>query len=157
MADGTRLTSQVLVIASGLNAPLLTRCIQGIDVDPLPEVFYCKGNYFTLSGKAPFSRLIYPVPDPALPFLGVHLTRMIDGGPGMVLDPRCTTLRKGFNGRYRYERMKTSGSARYRDRPVKDAFSHPHDALQYLCMRVRNGLRPARARSIVHASSKGWT
>lgn len=85
------------------------------------------------------------------------LTRMIDGGPGFLLDPSCTTLRKGMNGRYRYERLKTSGSARYRDRPIKDQFSHPHDALQYLCMRVRNGLSPVRARAVVNASNKGWT
>lgn len=85
------------------------------------------------------------------------LTRMIDGGPGFLLDPSCSTLRKGFNGRYRYERLKTSGSARYRDRPIKDQFSHPHDGLQYLCMRVRNGLSPVRARAVVNASSKGWT
>jgi len=85
------------------------------------------------------------------------LTRMIDGGPGLLLDPRCTTLRKGFNGRYRYERMKVAGSARYRDRPVKDQFSHPHDALQYLCMRVRDGFRPVRARQVVNASNRGWT
>lgn len=85
------------------------------------------------------------------------LTRMIDGGAGLLLDPSCQTLRKGFNGRYRYERLKTSGSARYRDRPVKDQFSHPHDALQYLCMRVRNGLQPVRARAITRPSAKGWT
>jgi hypothetical protein len=85
------------------------------------------------------------------------LTRMIDGGPGFLLDPSCSNLRKGMNGRYRYERLKTSGSARYRDRPVKDQFSHPHDALQYLCMRVRNGLSPVRARAVVNASNKGWT
>jgi len=85
------------------------------------------------------------------------LTRMIDGGPGFLLDPSCTTLRKGFNGRYRYERLKSSGQARYRDRPVKDGFSHPHDALQYLCLRVRGGLTPVRARTVMQASSKGWT
>lgn len=85
------------------------------------------------------------------------LTRMIDGGPGFILDPSCKNLRKGFNGRYRYERLKASGSARYRDRPVKDEFSHPHDALQYLCMRMRNGLSPVRARAVATASGKGWT
>ncbi len=85
------------------------------------------------------------------------LTRMIDGAGGLLLDPSCTTLRKGFNGRYRYERLKTSGQARYRDRPVKDGFSHPHDALQYLCMRVRNGLSPVRARSVQTAPHRGWT
>jgi len=85
------------------------------------------------------------------------LTRMIDGGPGFLLDPSCATLRKGFNGRYKYERLKSSGPARYRDRPVKDQFSHPHDALQYLCMRVRNGLSPVRARQVLNTSNKGWT
>ncbi len=94
MADGTRLTSQVLVIASGLNAPLLTRCIQGIDVDPLPEVFYCKGNYFTLSGRSPFTRLIYPVPEAA--GLGVHLTIDLGGqakfGPDVQWTERADDL-----------------------------------------------------------------
>ena len=33
-----------------------------------------------LAGRAPFSRLIYPVPDPSFPFLGVHFTRLIHGG-----------------------------------------------------------------------------
>ena len=85
------------------------------------------------------------------------LTRMIDGGPGFILNPSCKTLRKGFNGRYRYERLKISGSARYRDTPVKDEFSHPHDGLQYLCLRMRNGLTPVRARGIKSVSNKGWT
>lgn len=85
------------------------------------------------------------------------LTRMVDGGPGMLLDPSCSTLRRGFNGRYRYERIKTNGAARYRERPVKDEFSHPMDALQYLCMQVRNGYQAPRARPVRTASTKGWT
>ena len=48
-----------------------------------------KGNYFTYGAKTRFRHLIYPVPDPTLPFLGVHFTRMIDGsleaGPNAVL------------------------------------------------------------------------
>jgi L-2-hydroxyglutarate oxidase LhgO len=43
----------------------------------LPQAFYAKGNYFTLAGKAPFSRLIYPVPEKA--GLGVHLTLDLGG------------------------------------------------------------------------------
>jgi L-2-hydroxyglutarate oxidase LhgO len=38
----------------------------------VPKAYYAKGNYFTLSGRSPFSRLIYPVPVPG--GLGVHLT-----------------------------------------------------------------------------------
>lgn len=84
------------------------------------------------------------------------LTKMADGQPGFLLDPRCRQLRRGFNGRYRYERLKTSGSARYRDRPVKDEMSHIQDALQYACLRVRSGLAQTRARPVVTASNKGW-
>lgn len=85
------------------------------------------------------------------------LTRMADGQAGFILDPSCKQLRRGFNGRYRYERLRTSGSARYRDRPVKDEHSHIHDALQYACLRVRSGLNPVRAKAVRNVSARGWT
>ena len=85
------------------------------------------------------------------------LTKMADGQPGFILDPSCKQLRRGFNGRYRYERLKTSGPARYRDRPIKDDMSHIHDALQYACLKIRSGIAPAKARSVVGRSAKGWT
>lgn len=85
------------------------------------------------------------------------MTRMMDGEPAFLLNPRCTNLRKGFLGRYKFERLKTSGSARYKDRPVKDIYSHIQDALQYACLKVRSGLSPARARAVTKRSSKGWT
>ena len=85
------------------------------------------------------------------------LTRMAGGEPGFLLSPNCRTLRKGLIGGYRYERLKVAGE-RYRDRPVKDRFSHPHDALQYLCMKARGGnQKQVRARSIGKASSRAWT
>jgi hypothetical protein len=85
-----------------------------------------------------------------------YLNRMASGEPGFLLSPSCKTLRKGFIGGYRYERLKVAGE-RYRDRPVKDRFSHPHDALQYLCLKVRDGGQVARARKVSTASSRGWT
>lgn len=85
------------------------------------------------------------------------MTRMMDGEPAFLLNPRCTNLRKGFLGRYKFERLKTSGNARYKDRPVKDIYSHIQDALQYACLKVRSGLTPARARAVTKRSSKGWT
>ena len=57
----------------------------------------------------------------------------------------------------KFERLKTSGNARYKDRPVKDIYSHIQDALQYACLKVRSGLTPARARAVTKRSSKGWT
>lgn len=85
------------------------------------------------------------------------LTKMSDGEPAFYLNPSCTWLRKGFNGRYKFERVKTNGPARFKDRPVKDEFSHIHDALQYACMKVRSGIAPVRAKAIQRTSAKGWT
>jgi hypothetical protein len=64
---------------------------------------------------------------------------------GILIDPGCRYLIKGFRGGYRYERLKTSGPSRYKDRPVKDKFSHPHDALQYLCLHLRSDTQQVRA------------
>ena len=75
--DGTELACKVLVNAAGLNAVALARGMQGLDPKQLPQAHYAKGNYFTLAGKAPFSRLIYPVPEKA--GLGVHLTLDLGG------------------------------------------------------------------------------
>jgi len=62
----------ILVNSAGLDAPDLARRIAGYDRAHAPEAHYCKGNYYTLKGKSPFSRLIYPVPEAA--GLGVHVT-----------------------------------------------------------------------------------
>lgn len=59
------------------------------------------------------------------------LARLIDGRPGFLLHPRCTTLRAGFNAEYRFR--KVQGTERYDEQAEKNDASHPHDALQYLC------------------------
>ena len=61
-----------LINAAGLYAQPLARTIEGLDPATVPALYYCKGNYFSLAGRQPFSRLIYPVPASAS--LGVHLT-----------------------------------------------------------------------------------
>ena len=70
--DGTRLRAKIVVNAAGLQAVAVARMFAGLDPHQLPSAYFCKGNYFTLSGRSPFSRLIYPVPQAA--GLGVHLT-----------------------------------------------------------------------------------
>ena len=66
-----------VVLASGLSAPALARRFAGIRLDALPQEHFAKGNYFTLGAKSPFSRLVYPVPEPG--GLGVHLTLDLAG------------------------------------------------------------------------------
>jgi L-2-hydroxyglutarate oxidase LhgO len=76
-ADAMTLSCNVLINASGLHAPTLARKIQGIPEASIPQEYLCKGSYFTLQGKIPFTRLIYPTPHHA--GLGVHLTLDLGG------------------------------------------------------------------------------
>jgi L-2-hydroxyglutarate oxidase LhgO len=77
-AGGTaRFLARRLVIAAGLTAPSAAARIEGIPKERLPIERYAKGNYFALSARAPFSRLIYPVPEKD--GLGVHLTLDLAG------------------------------------------------------------------------------
>lgn len=71
-AEPMRLLARYLVNSAGLHAPELARRIEGLDPARVPRGYLCKGNYYTLSGRSPFSRLIYPVPEQA--GLGVHVT-----------------------------------------------------------------------------------
>ena len=75
--DGTRLRARTVVNAAGLQAPALAGHFQGLAQGHVPTAYFAKGNYFTLSGRSPFNRLIYPVPEAA--GLGVHLTLDLGG------------------------------------------------------------------------------
>ncbi len=72
-----QLRCRLVINAAGLHAPDLARKISGMPSDKIPTAYYAKGNYFTLSGRSPFSRLIYPVPVPG--GLGVHITVDLGG------------------------------------------------------------------------------
>jgi L-2-hydroxyglutarate oxidase LhgO len=80
-ADGMRLLARTVVNAAGLDACALAQRIDGLDLRHVPRAWYAKGSYFTLAGRAPFQRLIYPAPDPDqhLAGLGVHLTIDLGG------------------------------------------------------------------------------
>ena len=67
-----------------------------------------------------------------------QLTKMSDGQPAFLIDRRCPTLIKGFQGGYCYRRMQVSGE-RYDDKPEKNMYSHIHDALQYLMLGAGEG------------------
>ena len=66
------LACDLLVNSAGLGAPAVARSIEGMPIELIPAPYLAKGNYFSCSARAPFSRLIYPVPEPG--GLGVHLT-----------------------------------------------------------------------------------
>ena len=71
------LQCRLLINSAGLHAPAIARSIDGMPSDRIPTSYYAKGNYFSCSTRAPFSHLIYPVPEPG--GLGVHLTIDLGG------------------------------------------------------------------------------
>jgi len=83
-----KINTQYLVVCGGLMADRLAS-MMGIEVDF--SIIPFRGEYYVLpeNRNTIVKHLIYPIPDPELPFLGVHLTRMIDGsitvGPNAVL------------------------------------------------------------------------
>jgi len=74
-----RLLCDTLVNCAGLGAQGVARSIRSMPERDIPPLYYAKGNYFYLSGRSPFRRLIYPMPSGA--WLGVHV--------GLDLGGRC--------------------------------------------------------------------
>ena len=119
LASGESIDSRFLLACAGLMADRLAR-LMGIDID-FAIVPY-RGEYFRLPPEKNniVRHLIYPVPDPSLPFLGIHVTRMIDGtvtvGPNAVqafrregygrfsFSPRDTWEMLRFGGYWRVSR-----------------------------------------------------
>jgi len=76
-ADIFELCCDDLINCAGLGAVEVAKKIDGLLPIHIPEAYFVKGNYFSLSGKTPFRHLIYPVPEQA--GLGVHLTLDLNG------------------------------------------------------------------------------
>ncbi|MGV8849098.1 MAG: L-2-hydroxyglutarate oxidase [Propionibacteriaceae bacterium] len=110
--DRGSVTSDIMINCAGLQSDRVAR-LAGLE--PTVRIVPFRGEYYELAEGRRYlvNKLIYPVPDPDLPFLGVHFTRMIDGsvhaGPNAVL----AFAREGY---------------RWRDivpRDVWDAISYP--------------------------------
>ena len=71
------LACRLLINSAGLGAPAVARGVDGMPIELIPPAYLAKGNYFSCSARAPFSHLIYPVPEPG--GLGVHLTLDLAG------------------------------------------------------------------------------
>lgn len=97
--EAAEISARIVVNAAGHGAPRLLRALARFPAQHIPRQWYAKGNYFSLIGRQPFSRLVYPMPDTA--GLGVHATIDMQGrcrfGPDvewveserdLVVDPR---------------------------------------------------------------------
>jgi L-2-hydroxyglutarate oxidase LhgO len=71
------LRASVLINCAALGAVALAGALDGFPAEHVPALHISKGNYFSLNGRAPFTRLVYPVPEPG--GLGIHLTLDLGG------------------------------------------------------------------------------
>jgi L-2-hydroxyglutarate oxidase LhgO len=98
LGDGTTIEANRVIVCAGLHADRLARAS---GASPDPRIVPFRGEYWALRPQRSHlvRGLIYPVPDPRLPFLGVHLTRRVDGsilvGPNAVL----ALAREGYRKR----------------------------------------------------------
>jgi len=80
-----------VINCAGLSAPQVAAALDSFPREHVPELNLVKGNYFTLTGRSPFQRLVYPIPEPG--GLGVHLTLDLAGrarfGPDVQWIEEC--------------------------------------------------------------------
>lgn len=109
--DGETLQVRRLVNAAGLAAPDLAARLQGRPpgAPRPPEAHFCKGSYFTFAGRAPFSRLVYPVPEAA--GLGVHVTLDLGGQMRFGPDVEWLDIASEAQIDYRVDARRQAGMA----------------------------------------------
>lgn len=101
LSGGDQVTARLVVTCAGLHSDRVAAMGAATGTEPVAAIVPFRGDYYSLvpSARRLVRGLIYPVPDPALPFLGVHLTRRHDGevwaGPNAVL----ALAREGYRRR----------------------------------------------------------
>ncbi|WP_030685750.1 L-2-hydroxyglutarate oxidase [Streptomyces sp. NRRL B-1347] len=93
-ARGDVLRGKVLVNCAGLHCDRIARLTGD---EPDMRIVPFRGEYFTLARPDLVRGLVYPVPDPAFPFLGVHLTRGVDGGVHVGPNAVPALAREGYD------------------------------------------------------------
>ncbi|MFF4020288.1 L-2-hydroxyglutarate oxidase [Streptomyces sp. NPDC001843] len=92
-ADGDVVRGRVLVNCAGLYCDEVARLTGD---EPEVRIVPFRGEYYELARPELVRGLVYPVPDPAFPFLGVHLTRGIDGGVHIGPNAVPAAAREGY-------------------------------------------------------------
>jgi L-2-hydroxyglutarate oxidase LhgO len=89
-AGGMEILTQELINSAGLYASVVAATVSGLEPRHVPQTRFAKGNYYSLQGKTPFQRLVYPVPENA--GLGVHVTIDLGGQARFGPDVEWLTL-----------------------------------------------------------------
>lgn len=97
-------------------------------------------------------------PDQRIGAVRFFLNNMVDGKPCFQLSRKgCPTLRKGFISGYHFKRVNIANEDRFQDKPNKNRFSHPHDALQYGALKfAADKLNQEKPRSKIDMYNPGF-
>jgi L-2-hydroxyglutarate oxidase LhgO len=133
-----QLAARLVVNAAGLWAPALAARMIGLPPACVPQAYFAKGNYFSLAGRAPFSHLVYPVPEQS--GLGVHLT--LDLAGQARFGPDVEWIEPEADGRFDY-RVDASRCAGFANEIRRYWPGMPDDALAPAYSGVRPKLGPA--------------
>ncbi|WDE08994.1 NAD(P)/FAD-dependent oxidoreductase [Thalassomonas viridans] len=77
--ESIRLFCRYLINSAGLHSETVAKNISGMPARHIPRLHWCRGHYFSYSGKSPFDKLIYPVPEQNAVGLGIHATLDMGG------------------------------------------------------------------------------
>lgn len=78
---------------------------------------------------------------PRIESVSRRLSRIVDGRPAFMISDQCKRLRKGFLGGYHFRKIMIAvgkNETKFKEEPEKNMYSHPHDALQYICLHYDN-------------------
>lgn len=99
LSDGSEIKARIVVNAAGIGAQSVARKLYGFNSAHIPTQHLAKGNYFTISGRRPFDKLVYPVP--VAGGLGAHYTRNMAGeslfGPDVEWIETCEHDKINYN------------------------------------------------------------
>jgi len=105
----------------------------GVKGDEIMEELSCIGELNTLG--IPTRAASTNDPSVRINSVRYFLNLMVDGRPAFLISRvGCPILVKGFMSGYHFKRMQIGGDERFQDKPNKNKYSHPHDALQYRLM-----------------------
>jgi phage terminase large subunit len=105
----------------------------GAQGDQIMEELSCIGELTSLG--IPTRAATTNDPDVRINSVRYFLNIMVDGKPAFIISREgCPVLVKGFMSGYHFKRMQIGGDERFQEKPNKNKYSHPHDALQYRLM-----------------------
>ena len=161
------ITADCVINAAGLGAQAVASAIDGFPSSAVPKLYFCKGNYFAMTGKNPFRHLIYPAPPESGAGLGIHATIDLGGqvkfGPDIEyvteanFEVTAAALPAYYRAIRRYFPGLRSGSLNPSYAGIRPKIQAPGDPAADFLIREESGLGFPRLVNLFGIESPGLT